>query len=284
MFVAIRDALIRSLRFDDPIEGLRFLDINYFELAVDKTISCPFFYNLNLTREEDISKLKEILEKENLKICAILLMNDFGEKKVEREIEYLVRGIKIAQELKVPVVRINAVMKLDYVRTIENALLVTIKCINSALKQANQNIWLAVENHGIVSNRVEFLRELFAQLKDKKVGLTLDTCNFYWYGYPLSKLYEIYQEFAHLVKHTHIKNAIAKDSRKNETRKPQEVIMTPLYEGDIELDKVIQILKNANYNYDLTIEDESLSRYTIDKRRDIVKKDRKYLEEILESL
>ena len=41
---------------------------------------------------------------------------------------------------------------------------------------------------------------------DERFGLTLDAANFYWAGYPLSRIYELVEQFVPRTRHVHCKN------------------------------------------------------------------------------
>ena len=59
----------------------------------------------------------------------------------------------------------------------------------------------------------------------------------------------------------------------------------PLDEGDISLEKVLGILKDAGYKGDLCIEDESLGKWTTSSERiAVLKRDVSHLQNILERL
>ena len=104
---------------------------------------------------------------------------------------------------------------------------------------------------------------MFAGVGSPRLGLTLDTGNFYWFGHPLSKVYQLYEMFAPRVFHTHIKSI---GYPAEEREKQREVgwqygkYHGPIYEGDIDFARVIAILKKAGYTNDLCIENESLGR------------------------
>lgn len=279
MFIAIRDILIRRIGFHDIFRGLKWLGINNIELALNKKLEAIAFSNVDLSSLDSLSEFASKLKENEVNICALLLANDFGSENISSEINYVKNGVEIAKRLGVKVVRVNAIMKPKPSWTLEDMLSITVNSLKSALS-SDSAVWLAVENHGIVSNRKEFLRGLFKMVKGLSIGLTLDTCNFYWYGYPLNEVYEMYGEFAKYVKHTHVKNATS-IGPKNSYRKYGSVKMQPLYEGDIDLERTIQILRENGYDYDLTIEDESLERYSIEDRRKILLKDIEFLRKIL---
>ena len=57
--------------------------------------------------------------------------------------------------------------------------------------------------------------------------------------------------------------------------------VAPIYQGDIDHSRIISILRKAGYEGDITIEDESLSKFPGSQREEILKKDVKYLQKIL---
>ena len=119
----------------------------------------------------------------------------------------------------------------------------------------------AIENHGTTTNDPAVLNAIFEKVGSKRLGLTLDTGNFYWFGHPLSKVYELYETFAPRVFHTHCKS-IHYPAAEREKRRPigwkYDEYTCPLGEGDIDFTRVVAILHKAGYHNDLCIEDESL--------------------------
>lgn len=55
----------------------------------------------------------------------------------------------------------------------------------------------------------------------------------------------------------------------------------PLYEGDIDLKRVIRVLREAGYTGDLTIEDESLGKYVEEERKIVLKKDIEFIKKLI---
>ena len=70
----------------------------------------------------------------------------------------------------------------------------TLKKIMAATESTG--VAFAIENHGTTTNDPVFLNALFEGVGSKRLGLTLDTGNFYWFGHPLSKVYELYETLA----------------------------------------------------------------------------------------
>ena len=263
MYVACRDIILKNV-FGSVEEGLSVLGINSIELYLPRDLKVFSGHNLGY----ELNNFKKYLSEQNIEVNSILVANDF------RETDYVVKAVDIARRLGVGVVRVDTIVKEVEGYSLEDYIRASINWLRE-LKGKVKDVVLAVENHGYVSNREEYLDALFKEFPETFLGLTLDTGNFYWYGYSLSKVYDIVEKFADRVKHTHVKNAVAE--RKETQRKPGEVTMSPLYEGDIDLKNIVSILRKHGYNGDLTIEDESLGRYSVLERKNILIKDAKYL-------
>lgn len=279
MYIAVRDQILHAVGFKDVFEGLKWLGLDSFELALKRGFKTSIGFDL--ASRDGLTRLKEKLEAHGIKICAVLLENDFGKENLNEEIKYVSSAMRLSEELGVNVVRINSVMRPQKGWRTEDAVKATVKGVTESFKQSGSKVFLAIENHGVLGNDPGFIASILKRMRELNVGLTLDTGNFYWAGYPLSKVYEIYDMFAQYVKHTHIKNATVPVDRREDRRPPGRVRMTPLREGDINLKIAVSKLINAGYVGDLTIEDESFGQYNVERRREILLDDKRYLEEIL---
>jgi len=285
MFVGIRDFTVRWVGYETVLDGLKDLGISGFELYVDSKLKGAEYEDMghsvslgfDLSTEEKRRHLLENVKSRGLKVCAILVENDFGKQDVKPDIEWIVDACRVAPTIEVKVVRINSVMDPkpgvpddDYVKR-------TVTCIREVLKRTDGlAVSLAMENHGVLGNKREFIKAVLDGVSSERMGLTLDTGNFYWWGYPLSKIYEIIDSFAGYVKHTHVKNLSFAPDRREAVRKPGEdwpKSAAPIYQGDIDHKKVVNLLKRANYDWDLTVEDESLGNFPAEERLKILKRD-----------
>lgn len=292
MFVSVRDFTVRWVGYDSLFEGLKDLGVSSFELYVDQSLRTSRYVDMgyevelgfDVSTRENRSKLRRVLEDEGVSVCAVLVENDFSAE-LEKEVEYVVKACEVASDLDVGVVRVNAVMREVPSYELDDYVERTARAVKECLKECGElGVNLAVENHGTIANRKEFLVGLLESVSSELLGLTLDTGNFYWYGYPLNRVYEIIGELAGYVKHTHIKNCRAPQGRVGEMRKPGEVEMAPLYDGDIDLARVLSMLKRAGYDYDVNVEDESLGLFEGEERKRVLKQDILYLKGIIERL
>ncbi len=278
MFLAVRDAPIVAL-YGELVKGMKDLEVNSFELFVSRSLGTEIGYDLS--KDEGIEALRKFLEDHGFTVCALLLENDFSSPNLAKEVEYILKGARIAEKLEVKVVRINPPMREIPGYTIRDYVELSSKAITHILKQ-NTYVHLAVENHGIIGNNVDYVRGLLEAVTDERLGVTLDTGNYYWYGYPLEKLYEIYRMVAPRVKHTHIKDAATE--RKNVLRRPREVKMSPIGKGDLDFRRILRILKEAGYEGDLTLEDESISLRDPEGSKKVLREDMRFLRSLLAEL
>ena len=104
-----------------------------------------------------------------------------------------------------------------------------------------------VDGERLIDNP-QFLDRLFDGVGSCRLGLTLDTANFYWWGHPVSELYPIYEKFAPRVVHTHCKSIGYPDDKKNVRREmgwEYGKYCCPVYEGDIDFKKLAAILRKS---------------------------------------
>jgi sugar phosphate isomerase/epimerase len=109
-----------------------------------------------------------------------------------------------------------------------------------------------------------------------RLGLTLDLGNWYWFGHPLSTVYEIYAKYGPRTVHTHVKSI----RYPQELREQQREIgyrygeyCCPLDEGDLDFARAIRILRENGYDGDLVIEDESLGKFPPEERAGVLRRD-----------
>jgi len=193
-------------------------------------------------------------------ITAFCMHNRF-EEQPEVEIKWCSELAHAAQTLNVPVIRIDVVpVKFARPEFMKLAIQTLGKIIEAT---ESTGVKFAVENHGTTTNDPTFLNSLFDGVGSKRIGLTLDTANFYWFGHPLSKVYELCEAFAPRVFHTHCKN-IRYPAEEHEKQRPMgwkyAEYACPIDKGDIDYARVAAILHKAGYRHDLCVENEFLGK------------------------
>lgn len=293
MYVAIRDFTVMWLGYENLFSGLKDLKINNFELYMNRDLKqaayqdCGHTVDLgfDFSAQDKIIKVAEELKLKHIGICALLVENDFGKDDLESEIRWALDACRVASELGVKAVRINSVMQPQPKISITEYTKRTVESIKKIINSTEGlNVSLAMENHGVIGNKREFIRDVLDGVQSPRLGLTLDTGNFYWFGYPLDEVYGIIEEFASQVRHVHLKNVAFSTSEQNKKREPGwhwPDSAATIYGGDIDHQKIVNILKSSGYDGDLTIEDESLNKFPKDERIKIIKKDIDFVNSLL---
>ena len=286
MHVSIRDHMLGSTGISDPVEAMKELGLESLELAVgDGPVVGTFPRGdepVDLGSKDDLDFLQATLDENGLSVCALLMANDFSSDDYEGEVEELIVTCRAAERLGVPTVRIDLIPhqgEMAEGRFIERSA----RAARRALAECTE-VKLGIENHGGTSNRPDFLRKMFDATGEDRLGLTLDTGNFYWFGHPLQEVYELMERYASRVYHTHCKNINYPEDIREERREvgfQYGEYVCPIYKGDVDHKKVVEILTGVGYEGSLCIEDECLGRFDGEERADVLQKDVDYLKSLV---
>lgn len=286
--IACRDENLRQIGEADTWSAMRAIGVDGVEVQVNRDGTCPHLFvggrGFSIATPREAQSLIDEVCSRGGTVTALCLMNEFDEHPVDEEVAFVGRAVDVAVALGVPVIRLDFLprrMKEHYDEYVALSIEVGRRIIEAT---AGTPIRFGVENHVTTTNRIEFLRALFDGVGSERMGLTLDTANFYWFGHPLSKLYDIYQEFAPRTCHTHCKS-IGYPEAEREKQRPMGWeygrYACPIDKGDIDLRRVIAILREAGYQGDLCIENESLGRATPEERREVLAAEAAYLRGLL---
>ncbi|MCS7181246.1 MAG: sugar phosphate isomerase/epimerase, partial [bacterium] len=193
------------------------------------------FYNFSFVNLEDILNwceensveyieiynkyLKEaelLLKKYNIKVSQVTAGNDFVQKTKEEllnQVNLIEKLCKKIKEIGCYQLRIDGGWPKEGVESSKYKDLVLEGIKRSVEVAEKENVYLALDNHGIITNDYQFQIEIFEKVKSKFLGANLDTMNYRWYGYPVEKLKDIYKLIAPYTFHTHLKDGTG--SREN---------------------------------------------------------------------
>jgi sugar phosphate isomerase/epimerase len=283
--VTCRDGHLRTTSEQDCWSALAKLGAEGVEAVVADDLSLPGLFHpgqkCSLASAEAVERVAADMQAAKLPITALCLSNRFDDRP-EFELKWCTRAAEAAKTLGVKAIRIDvwphklpASEFLDFaVRTMKQLLEAT----------ESTGVGFGIENHGGTTNKPEFLRELFAGVGSPQLGLTLDIGNFYWFGHPLAKIYELCQEFAPRVFHTHCKNIHFPESEREKQRPigwGYEKYCCPVDKGDVDYRRVVEILRKAGYANDMCVEDESLGKFPAAEQAGIVARELRYLKGLL---
>ena len=159
--------------------------------------------------------------------------------------QWAVTAVGAAGQLGAPVIRIDP-LTADRALPAEVVRERFVRRVAELLDQtAGVEVDLGIENHGPIANDPSFLDAVFASLPDPRLGLTLDTGNFYWFGFALGELYQLIDRYAPRARHTHLKNInypADLANRKRDMGIDYGKYCCSLDEGNIDLHRVIRSL------------------------------------------
>jgi sugar phosphate isomerase/epimerase len=283
--LAVRDVYLRLTGEKDCWAAMKSLSVGGVEVEVGRDFACSNLFapakEYSIGTDKAIEELGRELRSHDLKIPAFCLHNRFDERP-EEEVSWTVAVARAADKIGTKAIRIDVVPR--RLRGDEFFTFAVDTCKRLVEKTEGTGVRLGIENHGGTTNQVEFLDKLLEAVGSQRMGLTLDTANFYWFGYPLKELYGIYRKFAKRVVHTHCKSIRYPEEKRNEQRPmgwEYGKYNCPIYEGDIDFEKVVGILRAAGYDNDLCVEDESLGKFPEEKQAAVLKQEVEFLRGLL---
>jgi len=275
--VGCRDLHLKVAGHPDSWSCMKALGAQCTEVNVGMNLDCVSLFHprgkYTLATGDSLRALKDDLAESGCRISAFMMANRLDEQ-LEAELDWARKLVPAAAALGVEIIRIDVVpRKLDGDKFLPFAIEACKRLCEIA---AGTPIRYGVENHGKITNDPQFLEKLFDGVGSAKLGLTLDCADFYWWGHPVNDLYPIYRKFAPRVVHTHCKSIRYPDDKKNTRRDigwEYAKYNCPIYEGDIDFKRVIEILRQANYQGDLCVEDESLGKFPASEQAEVLKKE-----------
>jgi sugar phosphate isomerase/epimerase len=276
MYVSIRDHVLLTGGYPTIAEGLGDLGLRAVELQAERdcralSLDSPGRATVDLSGDAGVEALREQAAANGVTISAFMLGTDFNSADIGRELDWVTRMVRVAAALGVPALRIDAIMHGERELPLAERQAIFARGVREVLSRTDGlPVDLGIENHGIQGNDPAFLEGLLAQVGSPRLGMTLDTGNFYWAGHPREEVYGIIGRLAPHAKHTHVKNIgypVDKRDVRREAGWEYGRYACPIPEGDIDHKRVVSLLRAAGYDRDLCIEDESLGRFDEPTRR-----------------
>jgi sugar phosphate isomerase/epimerase len=279
MDVAIRDAMVPgdAGAFFDTV---RAIGASAVEIEVDANLRTPRVVDpggrpYSIASADERASLKRRLADEGLRPSALLVANDFSSGDAAQT-QWVFRTVFAAAEVGARAVRIDPLHR-DKGLAREAVRRRFVDAVRHVLREtAGSGVHLAMENHGPLANDPLFIDTVFAGVDHPRLGLTLDTGNFYWFGFPLEEVYRLIEKYAPRTDHTHLKNInyppdVA--NRRREIGYEYKQYCCGVDEGNLDLRRVIAILKRAGYGGDLCVEDESLFKQPPEERVGVIRRE-----------
>ncbi|MHB8902296.1 MAG: sugar phosphate isomerase/epimerase family protein, partial [Thermoguttaceae bacterium] len=181
--LACGDATLSRVKEADCWTALKAIGAEGVEATIAEDLSLPRLFHptrkYSVATADDRAVLKADMEAAGCRITAFAMHNQF-DVRPEAEIEWTAKTAQAAKALGVPAVRIDVVTRKADLEDFLGFSIDMLKKIVAATEATG--MVFGIENHGKTTNNPEFLDALFAGVGSDRVGLTLDTGNFYWYG------------------------------------------------------------------------------------------------------
>ena len=286
MYPGIRDDILLSAGYPTLLEGLKAVDLFNVEIAMDREykVTNPLGGHLCLADAAEKAEYKRILAAEGIKIDGILLATNFNHDEKQAERDWVVGVTELAKELGCEAIRIDAMMSGERDLPLAERLEKFAEAMREVIARTEgSGIEYGIEKHGFQGNDPNFLEQLFDAVGSARLGITMDTGHFYWAGHPIEDVYGILERMAPRTKHTHVKNINYPAEYRNIKRElgwEYGKYVSPIYEGDIDHERVAALLKAAGYKRGFNCEDECLGKFEMDERKEILKKDVDYLKSL----
>ena len=280
--IAIRDHMVSIAANGRPFfDALNELGISAIELQIDPDLTTPHVRKsdgspFSIADDAHIAEIKDVLSARNTRLSALLLATDFSSDNAEDHVIWAVRAAHAASALGAAAIRVDPLTRNKELppETVRDNFVARIMQVLRA--SAGTHVDFGVENHGPFGNDPAFLDAVLSAVNDDRLGMTLDTGNFYWWGLPLEELYRMLERYAPRTKHTHVKNINCPPDLAA-VRRPIGLdygkYCCALDEGNIDLRHAIGIMRDAGYQRDFCIENESLNKTPAEGRLDMLRRD-----------
>jgi sugar phosphate isomerase/epimerase len=278
-----RDAMLKALGQPDCWAAAKAVAAEVIEVTVDDKFAIPLLNHpqpYSVASPDEIARLSADLKAAGVRISAFCVASRFDQRP-EFEIDFCGKLARIAQQMGIHAMRIDVVAYRRPASEFLDAAVTAMKSLIAATEGIE--VRFGVENHGATGNDPAFLMPLLERVGSRRLGVTLDTANLYWFGHPLSKVYELIAAIAPHAVHTHCKN-IAYPADQREVKRPMgweyAKYEAPVDKGDIDFRRVVKILGSAGYTGDLCVENERLSRLPDGDRAAVLGEEIAYLKRL----
>jgi sugar phosphate isomerase/epimerase len=287
--VGCRDGgYLRGMGFKDVWAAMDAIGISRVEVAVEEDFTCPGLFEdgtapYRIDTPEARRKLRKKLDEKKKSIAAFCAVVSLGKDKSDEEaVAWIGKIAAAALDLGRPVIMVPVVGRgfsdEEFVKRGGEL------AKKLAAVAERYDVQIALENLGHYWNRKEILEPVLKAVPTNRVGLALDITNMYWFGHPLSEIYELAENFAPYVRYVHVKNVQYPDE-KRDVQRPEGweygKYAAPVREGNIDFRKIVAMLRKAGYRGDLTLEDDSLGKFDAAGQKKVLQDDVQLLREII---
>ncbi|WP_188454943.1 sugar phosphate isomerase/epimerase family protein [Virgibacillus oceani] len=211
---------------------------------------------------KEIKQVKAALKEHNLAVSAYDITNNFVKQSSEErmeEVEKVKEGIKVAKQLGTNIIRVFAGDLRNGI-TYQSGKEWIVDCLKQcAVIAEEKEIYLAIENHGLLAGKSEQIEEIIERVNSSYVKATFDTGNFLLVNEMPREAFDRLKE---KIVHVHFKDF--REKHPNESVKGFQstegvgLIGTIPGDGQVDLSYIVDGLKGVHYDGWLSIEYEGI--------------------------
>ena len=245
-----------------------------FPQAVDKMVSLgaectelngrPGVHpDLTWEDEADARRVQQILSQAEIVATSLGGYCDFAqldESALEAQIAGFVTYCQRAARLGIPVVRAFAGDVKPGLSLADVEARITEAFAEVMRRVQGLDVVVGIENHGRLANDGMFLRGLIETVASPKLGMTIDTGNFYWAGHPPERVDRFIQLLAPYIVNVHIKDV---------TYREGETVFVPAGRGMVDLLRLYALLAGVGYEGAIVSEYEGEAAYDVGTRESV---------------
>ena len=228
-----------DMTFEEQLRTVKEIGFNSVEFAVSQVLNDDVE-----DPEAEAESTRALVESHGLKVCAVGSLNDFvllDPDAVQAQVKYMDRVCGLIKRLGAKAVRTEGGQPKDEVPQSKWA-----EAIGECLKRCSDiaerhELNLALDNHGWVTNIGEIQLEAIQKAGSPRIGATLDTSNYRWFGNDLDTVHRYIKMIAPYAHHVHLKDG---DGRGG---KVADYKATALGEGEIDITMAIRELQANDY-------------------------------------
>jgi sugar phosphate isomerase/epimerase len=205
--------------------------------------------------EADYDKARQLLSAADIVATSLGGYCDFAQtddEALEAQIQGFVTYCRRAVKLGIPVTRAFAgdvkegYALVDFEQRIIEAFAEVMRRIQDL------DVKVGIENHGRLANDGYFLRKLIETVASPKLGMTIDTGNFYWAGHAPEVVERFFSMLAPYTFNVHIKDVVYRDGK---------TAFVPAGRGIMDLPRLYKLLEAHGYDGAIVSEYEGEDPY-----------------------
>lgn len=211
-------------------------------------------------KDTEMKQVLEALEKYNLEVSAYDVTNNFvkaSKQERAREVEKIKVGIATAKQLGTKIVRVFCGDLHDNLSYEEGQQWIVEGLKDCAQEAEIQQIYLAIENHGLLAGKSEQVEEIIQKVNSPYVKSTFDTGNFLLVHEDPTHAFNRLQK---KIVHVHFKDFREKDPNEQvrgfKSTEGAELIGTVPGDGQVDLSAIVRGLRGIDYKGWFSIEYE----------------------------